>query len=172
MAIQDVASDEQVFYRDRTNRPKAYLLMAAGAFAICLAVLGFMIASRSPTFRPSLISFSTAPVLIGLGLITAGWCIFLFEPRLVTVDRDGFSLKAPRGKRRFRWVDIGGGSLSGKAGTEQHRALIVTGVDGKPMVSLDDSFHPFEQMVKSMTGHIESRAPAAVDRFASENAPR
>ncbi len=171
MAIQGVASDEQVFFHDRANRPKSYVLMAAGTFAICLAVLGFMIASRSPTFKPSLISFSTAPVLIGLGLITVGWYMFLTEPRVVTVDRDGFSIQDPRGNRRFRWNDIGGCALSGNAGTNQPRVLIVTGVNGKPMISLDDSFHPFEKMVKSMTDHVESRAPGAVNPLASESPP-
>lgn len=170
MTIEDGSSDEQVFLRDRSTGAKGALLIGAGVFALFLALLGFVIASRSPAWKLSLHSFSTAPALLGIGFLTAGWSM-LRTPRKVVVNREGFWFENAQSQRGVRWDQVGCALASGP-GMSHRRNLNVLDVNGKSIVKLDESFDRFELMVKSITDRIQSRSNGAASRLASRKARR
>jgi hypothetical protein len=118
-------------------------------------VLGFVVAVRGRTGQLTLQVTTTVPVLLGIGLLTAGWTL-IRTPRRVGVGPDGLSIESKQGFRHVRWDEVGCATTG--TGPMSHRRLLnVTDLNGKSIVKLDESFDRFDEMVAMIAGRVEAK---------------
>jgi hypothetical protein len=65
-------------------------------------------------------------------------------------------VESKRKARMLHWDDVGCANV-GRVGNSQRRRLNITDRAGKSIVSLDESFGRFDEMVATITGHIEAK---------------
>jgi hypothetical protein len=161
---------ERVFLRPDSAVGTGKWLIVAGIGGMCFALVGFAVAAVGRTGVVGLHTMSTLPALLSVGALTAGWTL-LCTPRRVDVGPEGFTFETGRGARLVRWSDVGYATVD-QGGLSHRRRLVVTDLRGKRIVTLDESFDDFAEMVATIASHIEAKGDNTAERLLRKKAIR
>jgi hypothetical protein len=155
MSTEGPLNREQVFVRPESAGRNATLWIVAGIGAFVFAAAGFVVAIRGRVGPMGLQGMTTLPMLLGIGLLTAGLSL-LRTPRRVVVGPEGLTVEYRRGCRRIGWDEVGSASVE-TGGTSHRRRLNLTDRAGKSIVKLDESFSRFDVMASLIANHVEAK---------------